>query len=178
MIDSQYALWQADALSLERVRNLYNRMRLRWNDEIACREDDNQRLLVEARCDQYVGIGYAFCPTNRDCAGPLNVTYNVVTNPVGLDVRVATSTVRKTSTINKYMASYALGGASPNWTATWAEVDTQYSARLGFVLRICDGNVGDTVTITTSATFDGNALSSIAETVTIEDDCTDSDPCP
>lgn len=178
-IDDQYALWLADALGAERARNTYRRMKKRWNREIACRVDDNQRLLVEPRCDQYVGVGYSFCPVNEECAGPLSMTFNVVTNPIGLDVRVRLDTVRKNTPENRYMAPYTLGGAFPNWTASWTELDNMYSARLGFVMKVCDGGVGDTLTVTTSGTFDGNALNAMSETVTIEDDCAeDGDPCP
>ena len=185
-LDEIFADWKLLGQRAEATRDTYNNNRDRWLEQKTCRENQPQRLIVEASCDGNMGIGYSFCNTTKDCKGPLIVTLAFETFEHGgsgavaanKDVKLVPDVARKNDGLTGRMRPYTMGGAWPTYTAEWETLNAFHSGRLSFLLKGCDTIDGNSLRVTVTAVFADEAYPAITEVTSFEGDCEPADPCP
>lgn len=181
-IDALWAKWRTLGQESEAIRDLYADNRQRWLDQKSCREARPQRINLSASCDGFVGVAYTYCHMSPTCSGPLETNFTVTTYRGGVATALGENVYPNKTTKNEgsgdsRLHPYNLQGSLPSLVAYWEALDGHKSARLTFLLRMCDAVDGDSVSVTATPTFAGVAGTPTTETVSLVGSCVDEDPC-
>ena len=185
-VDAQYDEWRTIGQGAEQTRDLYKDNRDRWLEQKLCREDQPQRLNVEAHCSSYISIGYTFCNTGLECVGPLEVIFEVTTygyspgetaSETALELFIVPNRTRKNTGTTHRMYAYTLGGSYPTYTAHWESLDSHTPGLLKFMLRSCDAVDGDSIEIKATATLAEQTFDPVSKLVAFEGACDTTDDC-
>lgn len=186
-MDSQYEDWLTTARRAERTRDIYRGNRERWITQKRCREDQPQRLQIEASCNSYVSVGYTYCNTSLDCVGPLEVKfcfetygYSAGGPAVAKDITIAIhpNRTRKNNGISRRLFSYNMIWRDGCWWAYWDSLDAHTPGMIKFILRGCDAVDGDSIRVTATGTLAGVESDPVSELVAFEGACDSTDLCP